>query len=151
MKWTEFTLRCTTKISFFSLKKWFDNRQKRETLRVKRDEVRRKVNTTQHNSIRLNDYLTSEIQPFQMCNMSASHRNNLLHSNTQSNVGMNCDVLLSDEIEITAVKKCNNYKVTELWKGSVRFCCNSGWKWNLCIAWTVKHLNETLYITWSNT
>ena len=46
--------------------------------------------------------------------MSVLRQEQLLHSNTQSNVGMNCDVLLSDEIEITAVKKCNNYKVTEL-------------------------------------
>ena len=97
-------------ISFFFLKKWFNNRQKRETLRMKRNGIQRKVNTTQHTSIRLNDYFTNEIQSLQIKNMSVLHRNNLLHSNTQSNVGMNCDVLPSDEIEITAVKKCHNYK-----------------------------------------
>ena len=71
---------------------------------MKRNEIQRKINTTQQNSIRLNDYFTNEIQPLEMNNLSALHRNNLLHSNTQSHAGMNYDALPSDEIEITAVK-----------------------------------------------
>ena len=43
-----------------------------------------------------------------MKNTSVTQRNILLRSNTGRNVYMNRDVLLNDEIEITAVKKFDN-------------------------------------------
>ena len=89
---------------FFSLKKWFNHQQKRETLRMKRNGMKQKINTSQQSNIHLNDHLTKESQPLQMNNTSVTHRNTSLYS-TPRNVGMNCNVFKNDEIEITAVKK----------------------------------------------
>jgi hypothetical protein len=54
----------------------------------------------------MNDYFLHEFEPLQIQNYtSTKDRNTSLRSNTQSNVGVNCEHSKNDEIEITAVKK----------------------------------------------
>ena len=97
------TMCSTTHVLFSLLKKWFNNRRKRETLQIKRN---RMMNTTQQNSIHMNDYFLHEFEPLLIQNYtSTKDRNTSLRSNTQSNVGVNCEDSKNDEIEITAVKK----------------------------------------------